>query len=337
MRRRLITSLASTPALVVFLAVSALDPARAEGKEPEPSVANGVEPVVVDEPAFPAPLPRDRIRIWSGGFFAPPADVGDVDLGLIRSELRVRARLPVNDTASIQVTGDFRASHYDTDGRGSLFADCADCPTPGNLYSALLAVQAGYLLNREWHFLRDDEQWAILGAFYGRARWEPGAFDDAVTPGLSIGLGYQLPGKLRIALAARIERALDGDGIKVGPTGYLRWDITRKTRLRSRGLGLQLEHRPGSRVEVFGAVFQSSDRFRLDDRPELSSGPTFTDRQVIVGGGLVFKIAREFRVTFETGAIVDRRVTIDTRDDDRIDSADGDVSPYFALRGEFRP
>lgn len=321
-------------ALLVTLALP--KPAAAEGQTPEPSVANGVEPVAIDEPAFPAPLPKDRVRVWSGAYFAPPTDVGDADLGLIRSELRVRARIPINGVASVQVTGDFRVSSYDTDG-GPLFRDCADCPSPGELYSALLAVQGGYLLNRRWHLFRDDEQWALVGALYGRARWEPGAFDDALTPGLSYGIGYQLPRRLRIAVTGRVERALDGDGVKIAPGGYLRWDITPKTRVRTRGLGLQLEHRPTTRYEIFATAFQSSDRFRLDNRPGLSSAPTFSDRQVAVGGGLVFKVAREFRVTFETGAIVDRRVAVYTRDDDRLDSSGGDISPYFALRGEFRP
>ena len=38
----------------------------------------------------------------------------------------------------------------------------------------------------------------------------------------------------------------------------------------------------------------------------------------------------------EAGAIVDRKVGIDSRDDS-IDSVDGDVSPYFEARFEFRP
>ena len=78
--------------------------------------------MLVDEPAFPAPLPKDRLRIWTGSYFAPPADFGDVDLGLTRTELRFRGRLPINGEASVQVTGDFRASLYDEDGSGALFA-----------------------------------------------------------------------------------------------------------------------------------------------------------------------------------------------------------------------
>ncbi len=323
--------------LVLVTSGARAAPARGEEKPIEPAVADGVEPVLVDEPAFPAPLPKDRLRIWTGSYFAPPADFGDVDLGLTRTELRFRGRLPINGKASVQVTGDFRASLYDEDGSGALFADCADCPSPGSLYSALLAVQGGYLLNRDWHLFRDDEQWAIVGALYGRARWEPGAFEESLTPGLSLGIGYQLPLKLRVAVTARVERALDGDGVKVAPSGYLRWYITPKVRLRNRGLGLELEYRPTSRVEVFVTGFQSSDRFRLDDRPGLSAAPTFSDRQVAVGGGLVFKVAHAFRVSFETGAIVDRRVYVNTRDDGRVDSTDGDISPYFSLRAEIRP
>ena len=64
---------------------------------------------------------------------------------------------------------------------------------------------------------------------------------------------------------------------------------------------------------------------------------TFRDRQVSVGGGVVFKIYDTLRVAAEAGAIVDRQVSINARDQGRIDSADGDVSPYLSIRAEVRP
>lgn len=320
-------------AAALLLAATAVE---AEEREREPSVANGIDPLAIDEPAFPETIFRDRVRIWAGSYFIPPTDFGEVDLGLARPELRVRARLPINGVANIRVVGEFKPSYYDTKG-GTLFEDCQACPAPGDLYSTTLAVQGGYLLNREWHLFAEDEQWAVLTAVYGRARFEPGAFDDAVTPGLSLGFGYQRPGRLRIALAARIERALDGDGVKVGPSGYLRWDPWPKWRLRTRGLGLELEYRIVPRLELFVTGFQSSDRFRMDDRPNLGSAPTFRDRQTLVGGGVVVKIFRDLRLTAEAGAVVDRRVSLNTRDDGRVDSNAGATSPYFGFRVELRP
>jgi hypothetical protein len=245
--------------------------------------------------------------------------------------------VPVGDEVSLQFTGDFRASVYDVDDGGDLFADCAECPKPSDFYAVSLGVQSGYHVNRKWSIFRSDERWALLGALYASARWEPGAFEESVSPGLSMGIGYELPGAWRIALAARVERALDGDGVSVGPSGYIRWDPTPYLRLRNRGLGFQLEYRPEARWEIFVAGFRSSDRFRLDRRPGAPSGMTFRDRQVTIGGGVMLKIYDDLRLAVETGAIVDRKLTVAERDDGSLDSADGDASPYFAFRLEIRP
>jgi hypothetical protein len=275
--------------------------------------------------------------VWIGSYFIPPTDFGEVDLGLARPELRVRIPIPVNGVLNLQLTGEFKSSFYDTSGGGRLFEDCAACPSPGELYSTTLALQGGYLLNRSRYLIVEDEQWALVTALYGRARFEPGAFEESVTPGLSLGIGYQLPRRLRIAIAGRIERALDGDGVKISPWGYFRWDPLPKWRLRLRGLGLQLEYRPVPRFQFFVTGFQTSDRFRMDDRPNLGSAPTFRDRRAVVGGGLVIKIFRDLRLSGELGAVVDRRVSLNTRDDGRIDTNRGATAPYFSFRLELRP
>ena len=330
--RRVFPLIATT--LVAFLFLSSVATAEELGKDREPG--DGNEQVAVYEPAFPEAFLRDRLRLWANTFVAPSTDFGEQDLGLTRTEIRLRARVPVGEKASVQVTADFHASLYDEDGNGALFDDCAGCTAPNELYATSLDIQGGYLLNRRWAVFRADELWAVLGSAYVSAHWEPGAFEESVSPGMSAGIGYQMPDVVRIALAARVERALDGDGVKVAPTGYLRWKIAPQLELRNRGLGLQLEYRPNTRWELFLAGFRSSDSFRLDDRPGAPSGTTFGDRQISVGGGIALKAYRAFRLTVEAGAIVDREIEIDSRDGE-LDSADGDPSPYFLLRLELRP
>jgi hypothetical protein len=324
-------------AAAVVLASCAAASARAEEKAGNASITNGVEPVILDEPAFPSVGIHDLVHVWTGSFFAPAADFGAVDVDLYQPELRLRMRLPIDDVVSLQVTGDFHASLYNADGSGTLFKDCPDCPLPDSLYAAGIGAQGGYTFNRDRHVFRAGERWAVLGAIYARARWEPGAFNDSITPGGSIGLGYELPGRFRIALAAQIERALDGDGVQVSPSGYLRWDITPQLCLRNRGVGLELEYRIGRRVELFATAFKSGDRFLLDDRPGLQSSPTLRDSQVLVGGGLALKIAHTLRLSVESGAIVDRSLAVDTANDGRLDTVDSNVSPYVTLRIELRP
>jgi hypothetical protein len=324
--------------LITILLACAPSVSFAEDGERGPSVANGSDPSAIDEPAFPGTTLREGVRIWTGSYFVPPTDFGQVDLSLARPELRVRFRLPVNGVANIQLTGDFRPSFYDTSGSGRLFEDCAACPSPDDLYSTTLALKGGFLLNRDRYLMFEDEQWALLAGVYTRARFEPGAFEESVTPGFSFGIGYRLPGRLRVAIAGRLERALDGDGVKIGPSGYFRWDPAPKWRLRMRGLGLQLEYRILPRLELFATGFRSSNRFRMKDRAGIGSGPTFRDRQFVVGGGFVVKILRELRFTAESGAVVDRRVSFKTRSDGTLDSNNaGETLPYFSFRFELRP
>jgi hypothetical protein len=300
----------------------------------EPTVVDA--PVIVDEPAFPGVVPRQPVRVWGGVFVAPEARFEDSRVTLVRPELRGRATFPFSAFASLQVTADFSASAYDIKGPDALLPDCAECPQQDDLYSAALGTQGGYRLNDKRHLLFGDEQWALLGALFVQARWEPGAFSNSVTPGLSFSLGYQLPLRLRLSLGARVERALDGDGVSVGPTAYVRCDILPKVRLKSRGLGGQLEYQPNKRFDFFVTGFRESDSFRLDDDPGLPSGATFKDRQALVGGGVVLTVIRALKLAVELGAIVDRRVSLSTRADGRIDSRDVDPSPYFALRAEGR-
>lgn len=331
------SSFVAAIAIASLVGILTADPCCASEKARDPSVANGVEPVILDEPAFPEAMIHDHVRMWVGSFFAPGADFGAKTVNLYRPELRLRLRLPVDDVVSLQVTGDFRGSLYDSYGHGPLFGDCPDCPLPNDLYMAGLGTQGGYVLNHGWHLFRDDEQWAVLGALFVRARWEPGAFGDSITPGGSIGLGYELSHHFRIALAARIERALDGNGVKVAPSGFLRWDITPTLRLRDRDVGFQLEYRPTSHLELFLTGYESSDHYLLDDRPGLTSSPTFKDAQVLVGGGLVFKLAHALRFSLETGAIVDRDLSVKNADSGELGSTNSDVSPYVTFRFEFRP
>jgi hypothetical protein len=64
---------------------------------------------------------------------------------------------------------------------------------------------------------------------------------------------------------------------------------------------------------------------------------TFRDRQVTVGGGVVFKRDEKLRFAAEAGAIVERQVSVNTRNQGRLDSANGEVSPYISIRAEVRP
>lgn len=300
----------------------------------EPTVVDA--PVIVDVPAFPGVFPREVVRLWAGSFFAPEARFGDQEISLSRPEIRVRTDVPFAGVANLQLAGDFSTSFYDSDGARPPPADCTGCSLSENLYSASLAAQGGYRLNDRRHWIVDHEQWAALVSVFVQARWESGAFLDSLTPGISIAIGYQLPHRLRLAVGGRLGSSLDGEGISVNPSVYLRWDVVPRLRIKSRGLGGQLEYSPNKRLDVFLTGFRQSDAFRLDRGDGVPAGSTFQDRQALVGAGMVYRLIRKLRLAAEFGAIIDRRLSFSTRGDGRIDSRTGRPSPYLALRAELR-
>lgn len=300
----------------------------------EPTVID--VPVVLDEPVFPGVVPRRPVRLWSGIFLAPEAAFGDSSVSLMRPEVRVRAGLPFSASLNLEVAADFQASRYDVTGDEALFEGCPQCLEPNDFYATSIGTQAGIRLNGDRHVFLAAEQWGLLAALFTRARWEPGAFVSGVTPGGSLAFGYQIPDHLRLAVGARIERALDGDGIRIDPTIYLRWDVWPRLQLKSRGMGGTLEYAVNQRSEAFLTAFRESEAFRLEDRPGLDVGATFRDRRALVGGGIILTVVHSLKVSAEVGAIVDRRVAVNTRSDGRLAARSGDPSPYAALRAEVR-
>jgi hypothetical protein len=63
----------------------------------------------------------------------------------------------------------------------------------------------------------------------------------------------------------------------------------------------------------------------------------FRDRQWLVGGGLEWRPWGLLRIAIESGAIVDRKLSLRARDEGTLDSASVDTSPYVGLRLEIRP
>jgi hypothetical protein len=292
------------------------------------------------EPNPPSPFAgkvAQAFRLRLATFVAPGADFDGADVTLVRPELQLRARLPLGRRWGLRAHAGFASSRYDVDDGGAFFRDCATCPFPDDLYSASLGLQAGYALNTTGYWFREGEQWAVLGGGFGRARWETGAFDDSMTGGGSLALGYQLPGRVRVALGARLEQSIEDRDPKVDPVFELRWHVTEHVRLRTRNVGLRLEAEANDRIHVFASAWHESDRFRLDSRADAPQDLTFRDRQFLVGGGLEWHPWRRLRLAAEAGAIMTRRISMSSEDDGKLDSTGSDPSPYFEVRIEVRP
>jgi hypothetical protein len=323
-------------AIAAAFALAALPPLPCVARADEQPHSRSRDVVEEDEPVFP--LMREAVRMWFESEFIPEAglDAGDADISLIKPGLRGRNRVPVGRRASTQLSGGFSSSRYDIDGEAGPFDECTTCPEPDEFYAVSLALQGALLLNTERHLLFEGERWGLLGGGFGRARWESGAFEDSLTAGGEVGLGYELPDRLRFAVGVRVETALDGGKPSISPTGTFRWDITEDVRLRNRGLGAQLEWRQ-RRFEVFITGYRASDRFLFHSRSGAPNDVLFKDSQWLTGAGVEWKLFRRLRVVAEAGAVVSRELSLRAHGEGTLAEVTGDPSPYATVRLEIRP
>ncbi len=330
-------------ALVLFWLLGA-QPAAADPAGPsDPDAGDAGESVAddsthLDTPPFPGLRHRDALRLNLDSRFLPGAELGPGHTTLYRPELRGRVTLPMSDRAVLRVSGRGRISHYEFRG-GDPFRFGAVSLTGDSLslYETRLAVQGAYRLNREHSsLLNEGEIWSLLGSAFAASEFESGSFNDGLSGGGALALGYQLDA-LRVAAGVSLRTSIDGGGLDLGPTGSFRWNITDDLTLRDHGFGVQLEYRLTPSVELFASGFRTSDEYRLRDIGGAPDELTFRDRQVLVGAGFEWKLSRRLRLNMEAGAVTWRRVRVHSDDLCTLVSQRGDPSPYFELRVEVRP
>lgn len=315
-----------------LIAIPALAAGSREAPPPQPVEAD--EPSQVDEPAFPGVRYREVFRLRVQSRFLPASDFGPADVTLYQPELRLRATLPLSQRAVLQLLARGGTSRYEFSGESDLLGLG---PAPGDpfddFYDASVSLQGALLLNEERHLFAKGERWSLLASVFGRSRWEVGAFADGITEGGSLGLGYEIPERLRLGVGASLASDISGSGIDVSPVFTIRWRVTKALTARNRGQGLQIEYRLRDNLEVFASGFLSSDEFRL-------AGPidaTLRDRQVLAGAGFEWKITKHLRINAEAGAVPWRELRVRARKLGSLGSMRADLSPYADIRFEVRP
>jgi hypothetical protein len=334
-------------ALVLALAAA---PSAAQHHEREDTPSTAEDPTgpagegnLLDSPAL-APLPiTEGFRIRLQTLVAPEASIGHGDVTLVRPELNARATWPVNDKMVLRLTTRLAENQYRF--HGDVWGSEAQLPQLGidpdkafddlDLHSAQLGLEGAYSLSRDTHWLAKQEEWALVGALYAGSRWEDDSFHSGVGAGGAIGIGYEIPENLRVALGVSLRTPLDHTDIDVGPFVSLRWRPIEHFTLRSRELGLQAEYELTPVFEVYLAGFRSTDRFRLNDRKPLGD-LSFRDRRVQVGAGFEWKLSNWLHLMAEGGSIVDRRLRVREEDLDTVLSRNGGPSGYCELRIELR-
>jgi hypothetical protein len=335
--------LGALPALAAADPAGPLDAEAARAGESVADEAEAGESVAddsthLDTPPFPGRRHRDALRLNLDSRFLPGADLGPGHTTLYRPELRGRVTLPVSDRAVLRVSGRVRISRYEFSGDPFRFGGVSLTGDSLNLYETRLAVQGAYRLNAEHRsLLHEGEVWSLLGSAFAASEFESGSFDDGLSGGGALALGYQLDGTLRVAAGLSLGTSIDGGGLDLGPTGSFRWNITEDLTLRDHGFGVQLEYRLTPNIELFASGYRTTDEYRLRDVSGAPDELTFRDRQVLVGAGFEWKLSRRLRLNLEAGAVSWRKVRVHSDDLGTLVSQRGDPSPYLELRVEVRP
>jgi hypothetical protein len=168
------------------------------------------------------------------------------------------------------------------------------------------------------------------------SRWEDSDFHSGASAGFAVGVGYEIPDVLRIAVGVSLQTPLNRADFDASPFVAVRWRPVDRVTVRSRELGVQIEFDVSPQLESFVTGFRSSDRFRLSNRLGVLDDLSFRDRYVRLGAGFNWKIESWLRLGLEGGALVDRSLRVSDQDLGTLLSRRPDTSGYFTLRFELR-
>ena len=331
--------------MAVALALAGLWAAAAPAEDAAPPQTAPAQEPVVDDPTYleTPPFPGsawDSVRLHFQSLFIPVAELGPGETTLYRPELRARVTAPVSERVVARVSALGGMGRYQFDGPdafqyggASLTGDSLD------LYQTRLIAEAAWRVNEAGSsLLREGEVWSLLGGVVGASDFESGAFDDGLTGGVRLAVGYEVPDRLRFAAGVSVDTSLAEGGVGVSPTGSFEWSVSDRLTLRNHGLGLQLEYRVTPAVEVFAKGFRATQHYHLGHVSAAPGGDlTFEDRQILAGAGLEWRVFRSLRVNAEAGAVSWRRVRVREDDLGTLVSHRADPSAYFELRLEVRP
>lgn len=277
-----------------------------------------------------------KLRLTLANRFVGSADFGRFDATSNQPEGRLRLDMPVSRNAALRLMASGRALFYDFDGPTADFGSGQD--PFGNLFAAGLRLQGAYLFDEGQTLFRDDERWAVIAQGGARSSWEGGSnVIDGLRGGGSLAAGYRIGDWLEIAAGVSLGNRILRNGLRVAPLIEFDWRISDNWKLKSYGLGLQLERRLGKRFTVFARARAEGSRYRLADRGgEIGKGAIGV-RQVPAALGVDWRIVRMLRIRLLAGAIAYHRLQLRDEDNDKIGqvTADG-PSPYVTLRIDLR-
>ncbi|MGH7336066.1 MAG: hypothetical protein ACREI7_00690, partial [Myxococcota bacterium] len=287
----------------------------------------------------------DAFRIHTETFAAPDASLGSGHVTVVRPELGVRVTVPASERLVLRLVTRVAESRYRF--RGDVWGAAVSLPftvIPDgdeligdrlDLHSARVAFEGAYRLSDDTNWLAEGEQWSLLGSAYIGSRWEDGDFESGLHAGGALGVGYEIPNVLRLALGASLRTPLDAADFDADPFVALRWRPFDWLTVRSRELGGQVEFELIPAFDFYVTGFRSSDTYRLRDRFDPLGDLSFRDRHLRFGAGVDWKVWW-LRVGLEAGALTNRRLRVSEEDRGTLLSRRADTSAYFEIRFELR-
>jgi hypothetical protein len=284
---------------------------------------------------------RDHVkaRLTLVNRFVAPSDFGSFRAHSYFPQARLRVTVPVAKNAGLQLLATGSALLYDFDGVSDLFGTGGTRGDPfGDLYAWTIRLQGAYLIDHRIKLLSDQERWSLLVEGVSKARWEEGSdVADALRWGGSVAVGYRIGSRLELAVGVSVQTRMERGGVSVSPFAEFDWEITDDWKLRSYGMGLQLERRLNDRFTVFGRARLEGGKFRLDDRGDGIGKGTISLNQLPAGLGLRWRISRHVRLIAVAGAMVYQEMKVKDDDREEIGRDRGGPAPYLTFRFDFRP
>ncbi len=319
-------------------------PASAEEAEapasPEEAAEGESETPQPGTQAFePVPLgPRSGVRVYGEEVISVLADFGPADASEFRSNLGLRAVAPLADSFALRVTAGGHASFFDYSGnRNELELDLGGIDLFERLYGAQFGLGGAYLLPWKPIILGVTPNWSVFAEGRANLNWEDGAsLSDAVKGTGSIGLGFELPRKLDIALGVSVGSRIGEGGVSVSPVLGFRWRFCEGMRIESQGTGLMfaMDLHPELELQLRGGY--ESDRYRLDDGPPPFTDQTVRQREAPVLVALRWSPTPHWRLTAGAGSVVYQQWKVEEDDDGVSSKVTADPSALLWLRVEYR-
>jgi hypothetical protein len=279
-----------------------------------------------------------QVRLYSGSDIVIGSDFGEFDATSYDPGGRVKVTLPVAENAAIRVVarGSALLTEFD-DVSTNLFGTPTTSDPFGNLYSTSFELQGG--MRPGWSgLLSEDERWTFLAETRARANWEGGArFGSSVTMGGGLGVGYQIGNWLEILVGVGASSGLLDGGISFSPVFEIDWRFAERWRVRSRGMGGQLEYDVDDDLTIFTGAQRQSRSYLTADRVSLGGDGRLRDRSLPVTIGVRWDISPHVELTLVSGALLRHELRTENHEREDVGHVRAGPTPFVGVTFELRP